>query len=297
MAVAVSSGGMRIASAVLMLALASLFPTVSSAAEPSLDRDIAVMQKILKRRPNAEIYYRLGDLYVQKGRQTGDITYFNLAGNSLRAALKLLPSLEPAHRHLSFVLYSLHNFAGATIEACQAIRMNASDSYAYGVLGDSELETGAYSDASQSYARMIALKDDIYSFSRRSGLETIRGDSSSAIADLLRAIRAGQQTDEPPEGIAWAQTTLAQDYFLMGRLDYADAQSEAALKTYPGYHLALATLGRVRAAQGRFPDPQITIVVPSPLFPFPNTQRLSPTSTRRWDVHTTRSCSANWSSL
>src|SRR6516164_1823362 len=115
MAVAVSSGGMRIASAVLMLALASLFATVSMAAEPSLDRDIAVMQKILKQRPDAEIYYRLGDLYVQKGRQTGDITYFNLAGNSLRAALKLLPSLEPAHRHLAFVLYSLHNFAGAAI--------------------------------------------------------------------------------------------------------------------------------------------------------------------------------------
>jgi len=36
--------------------------------------------------------------------------------------------------------------------------------------------------------------------------------------------------------------------------DSADAQSEAALKTYPGYHLALATLGRVRAAQGRFAE-------------------------------------------
>jgi tetratricopeptide (TPR) repeat protein len=254
MAVAAGNRGLRRGWAVLMLALVSLFATASLAAESSLDRDIAVMQRILKQRPNAEIYYRLGDLYVQKGRQTGDITYFNLADNSLRAALTLEPSLEPAHRHLAFVLYSLHNFDAAAFEACQAIRLNASDSYAYGVLGDSELETGAYSAASQSYARMIALKDDLYSFSRRSGLETIRGDSSSAIADLSHAIRAGQQTDEPPEGIAWAQTTLAQDYFLMGRLDYADAQSEAALKTYPGYHLALATLGRVRAAQGRLAE-------------------------------------------
>ena len=31
-------------------------------------------------------------------------------------------------------------------------------------------------------------------------------------------------------------------------------QGEAALKTYPGYHLALATLGRVRAAQGRLSE-------------------------------------------
>ena len=245
---------LRVCLAVLILVLFSSLAIVSLAAETSLDRDIAVMQRILKQRPDAEIYYRLGDLYVQKGRQTGDITYFNLAGNSLRAALKLLPSLEPAHRHLAFVLYSLHDFGGAASEARLAMQLNASDSYAFGVLGDSELETGAYDEAAQTYARMIALKSDLYSYSRRSGLETIRGDDTSAVADLERAIASGQQTGEPPEGIAWTQNTLAQDYFLMGRLDDADEQCQATIRTYPGYHLALATLGRVRAAQGRLPE-------------------------------------------
>src|ERR1700733_13366065 len=160
----------------------------ATAQSPTIDRDILLLQKILKQRPDPELYYRLGDLYVQKGRQTGDITYFNLAGNSLREALKLLPSLEPAHRHLAFVLYSLHDFAGAASEARQALQLNASDSYAYGVLGDSELETGAYAEAAQTYARMIALKGDLYSYSRRSGLETIRGANSLAVADLERAI-------------------------------------------------------------------------------------------------------------
>jgi tetratricopeptide (TPR) repeat protein len=246
-----TSGTLRVCSAVLILVLLSFSATVSLAGEASLDRDISLMQRILKHQPNPEIYYRLGDLYVQKGRQTGDITYFNLAGNSLREAIKLLPSLEQAHRHLAFVLYSLHDFAGAASEARQSIQLDANDSYAYGVLGDSELETGAYAEANQTYARMIALKGDLYSYSRRSGLETIRGDNRLAIADQERAIASGQQIDEPAEGIAWAQTTLAQDYFLMGKLDDADEQGQAALKTYPGYHLALATLGRVRAAQGR----------------------------------------------
>jgi tetratricopeptide (TPR) repeat protein len=249
-----TSGTLRVCSAVLIMLLLSFSANVSLAGEASLDRDISLMQRILKDQPNPEIYYRLGDLYVQKGRQSGDITYFNLAENSLREAVKLLPSLEPAHRHLAFVLYSLHDFAGAASEARQSIQIDANDSYAYGVLGDSELETGAYAEAAQTYARMIALKDDLYSYSRRSGLETIRGDNRSAVADLERAIASGQQTDEPSEGIAWAQTTLALDYFLMGRLDDADEQGQAALKTYPGYHLALATLGRVRAAQGRLPE-------------------------------------------
>ena len=249
-----SCSPLRVCSAMLILVLFSFFAAVSVAAEASLDRDIAVMQRILKQRPDPEIYYRLGDLYVQKGRQTGDITYFNLAGNSLREALKLLPSLEPAHRHLAFVLYSLHDFNGAASEARQAMQLNASDSYAYGVLGDSELETGAYARRLRHmpewlHSRAIFTPIAVAPVSRRSA-ETNR----SAIADLERAIASGQQTGEPPEGIAWTQTTLAQDYFLMGRLDDADEQGQAALKTYPGYHLALATLGRVRAAQGRLSE-------------------------------------------
>jgi tetratricopeptide (TPR) repeat protein len=59
---------------------------------------------------------------------------------------------------------------------------------------------------------------------------------------------------EPPEGIAWAQVMLAQDYFLMGKLDEASSQGEAALKAYLGYHRALAILGQVRAAQGRLKE-------------------------------------------
>src|SRR5271163_224203 len=155
---------------------------VSGAAEAPIDRDILLLQKILKQRPDPELYYRLGDLYVQKGRQTGDIAYFNLGGNSLREALKLQPDLAPAHRHLAFVLYSLHDFAGATAEARQAIKLDPNDSYAYGVLGDAQLETGEYPQAADTYNRMVAINGDLYSYSRRSGLETIRGESDLAVA-------------------------------------------------------------------------------------------------------------------
>ena len=91
----------------------------------TVDRDIVILQSVLERYPNADLYYRLGDLYVQKGRQTGDITYFNLADSSLREAIKSNPQMEVAHRHLAFVLYSLHDFAGATLEARLAIQLAA----------------------------------------------------------------------------------------------------------------------------------------------------------------------------
>jgi tetratricopeptide (TPR) repeat protein len=101
---------------------------------------------------------------------------------------------------------------------------------------------------------MAVIRDDLYSYSRRSGLETIRGNDSAAIADLKRAITDGIRSGEPAEGIAWVQTRLAEDYFLLGELDNAAAQDQAALTTYPGYYRALASLGQVRAAQGKLDE-------------------------------------------
>ena len=225
-------------------------PLPASAQNQHLDRDIAILQKILKQHSDAELYYRLGDLYVQKGRQTGDITYFNLASGSLNQALKMAPKLEAARRHLAFVFYSLHNFAGAVSQVNEAIKLDPRDSYAYGVLGDAQLETGQYGAAEKTYDQMVAIRGDLYSYSRRSGIETIRAENIAAIADLKRAISSGQQGGEPPEGIAWAQVTLAQDYFLIGQLDDAGLAGGDALKTFPGYHRALAILGQVSAAQG-----------------------------------------------
>lgn len=223
--------------------------------ESAVDRTIVICQKVLRVRPDdATMYYRLGDAYVEKGRETGDITYYDLASQSLQRALKLEPELSPARRHLAYVLYSLHDFAGAAREARSAIALDSRDSNAYGVLGDTLLETGQYGAAADTYTQMAAIKDDLYSYSRRSGLETIRGDNSAAIADLKRAIDDGIRGGEPAEGIAWAQTRLAEDYFLLGKLNQAAAQDQAALTTYPGYYRALASLGQVRAAEGKLDE-------------------------------------------
>jgi len=241
--------------ALFALALVLLSPLPAEAQSGAhLDRDITILQTLVANQPDAELYYRLGDLYVQKGRQTGDITYFNLAKNALLQSLKLEPDLGASHRHLAYVLYSLHDFAGAADESRTAIKLDPRDSYAYGVLGDSQLETGKYPEATQTYGQMVALKGDLYSYSRRSGIETVHGHNAAAVADLKRAIADGFQDGQPREGIAWAQVRLAEDLFLMGNLDDAAVQAMAALQTYPGYHRALAVIAQVRAAQGRFAE-------------------------------------------
>jgi len=241
--------------AVLPLLAIGLWYAPPALAESAVDRTIVICQKVLRVRPDdATMYYKLGDAYVEKGRETGDITYYNLASQSLQHALKIEPELGPARRHLAYVLYSLHDFAGAAREARRAIALDPRDSNAYGVLGDTQLETGQYDAAQNTYSQMAAIRDDLYSYSRRSGLETIRGDNSAALADLKRAVADGIQSGEAAEGIAWVQTRLAEDYFLLGELDEAAAQDQAALATYPGYYRALASLGQVRAAQGKLEE-------------------------------------------
>ena len=56
------------------------------------------------------------------------------------------------------------------------------------------------------------------------------------------------------ESIAWTQFTLGEEFFQAGDLNNAELADQAALRTYPGYHLALAGPAKIRSAQGRFQD-------------------------------------------
>jgi tetratricopeptide (TPR) repeat protein len=242
----------------------------SQAAERHLDQTIILEQRLLKARPNdAEAYFGLADAYVRKGRQTGDITYFNLAGAALGKSLAIAPNLVAAIRELALVLYTMHDFAGASNQAERAIALDPTGSYAYGVLGDADLETGRYQEAQKAYDTMVELRGDLYSYCRRAGLRSVRGDPAGAIADLNQAIRFGVQTSDAPEHLAWAQWQLGNEYYLIGRLGDAESWYQGSLNSYHGYYRALAGLAQVRAAQGRFPEAatlyqQAIAVIPLP---------------------------------
>jgi len=217
------------------------------------DRTIAIYQRVLQVRPHdAESYYKLGDAYIEKGRETGDVAYFELASQALRKALQIDPELGPAHRHLALVLYTLHDFGGAIDQSQAALKLDPRDAYAYGVIGDARLETGDYDAAARAYATMIALHADLYSYARRSGLESVRGQTAACVADLSRAVADGRRTGNPPESIAWVQWQLGNEYFKTGNLSAAQQHYQDSLDTYPGYHRALAGMAQVRAAQGDF---------------------------------------------
>ena len=243
------------AAAVALVMLSAFWAASVAAQSSSTDHAIQLNQRQIQRSPqNAAAYWRLGDAYVQKARQTGDMSYCMLAEQALRRSLELAPQNAGAARHLAYVFSTRHEFREAAVQAQKAIELDPTDSHAYGVLGDALLELGQYDEASQAFRRMMQLDESLYSFARLSGLKALQGDPEGAIATLGRAIEAGRLTRQPPESLAWAQWQLGVEHFTVGHLRAAEAQFSEALKTYPNYYRALAGLAQVRAAQQRYAD-------------------------------------------
>ena len=208
-------------------------------------------------------YDRLGSAYIQKGRETGEIAFFDLAAKALEKSLALESThaeAAPATKHLATVYFSEHRFAEARTLAQRALELNPGDITPYALVGDAESEMGDYDKAWSSYR---ALQNPSNSQSGNEGVlylqETrisseafLLGDTLSSIDHMQRSVEISKRAGLAKESIAWSQFMVGEDYFLAGDISKARAAYEDALKTYSGYHRALAGLAKIAAAQSDF---------------------------------------------
>ena len=230
---------------------------------------------------NNASYDRLASAYAQKARETGDISYFQLAEGALQASLKLESTHEdaaPAFTQLATVHLAEHRFLEAGEDAEKAIALLPTDLAAYPYAGDAQLELGNY-EASQKFYEHIAKPEDGFEHpgieflaaSHGAGLDWIRGDTSRATDDLERAIVLGQKMHIPAENLAWTEFMLGEQFFMMGDLAAAEDNESKSLRDFPRYHRALAAMGQIRAAQGRFAEAinfykEAVAIIPLPLY-------------------------------
>src|SRR5437763_3553165 len=172
-------------------------------------------------------YSRLGGAYIQKARESGDLTYYDLAEKALNRALELDPTHQdsaPILVQLATVHFSEHRFADALREANRAAGLEPELITAYVSSGDAYLEQGDYAQAQMAYSHLQSTKPSFgtaalyLKSTREAALDWIMGKSSEAVAQMQTAAKLADGIQLPPENIAWTHLMLAEQYYQQGDL-------------------------------------------------------------------------------
>jgi tetratricopeptide (TPR) repeat protein len=191
----------------------------------------------------------LGLGYEQRARETGDPTFYPLAGAALRRAMRAQGDHYLAQTGLASLAASRHRFRDARRLAEAAIRSSPTSAMAYGVVGDALVELGRYGEAFSAFDRMVSIKPGIASYARVSYARELLGRPDAAVAAMNLAVETGSAN---AENHAWTLVQLGNLEFDNGRFDSAAGAYQLALRRLPGYVYAEAGLARVDAARGRY---------------------------------------------
>src|SRR2546429_533508 len=143
------------------LLLAALSPATLAAQPQATDQLIKFFQSRVARDPDDVFSYnKLGAVYVQKARESGDLTYYALAEKAARRSTQLVPqgpSAAAATTLLALVHHARHEFREALGQAQQALQLGGADVSPHAIAGDALVELGDYDGASRAYSRLLGL--------------------------------------------------------------------------------------------------------------------------------------------
>ena len=196
----------------------------------------------------------LGQTYMHKGRETGDVSQYEKADAVLRQAIALDPKYEPALAYLSADLFVKHDFLNALQLANSVYTNDPLALQALATVGDAQLELGRYSEAQASYDLLGEKSPSAAVFSRLARLAWLQGHPNDAIRWMQKAVDNSNQIGLTGENAAWYHFQLGELYFNTNQLPKAEAEYTAALRAFNPYYLALAGLGKVQAAEGRYTE-------------------------------------------
>jgi tetratricopeptide (TPR) repeat protein len=242
---------------------------------------IRFLENRVKLDPEDHIAYnKLGGYYLQRLRETGSLTYLELASKAANASLSVLP---PEHNTdgltvLAQAEYAEHDFAAARDHARRLVELDPGKSYPFHTLGDALLELGDYHGAAAAFDQMERLAAGFQGLTsvavdqRLSRYAALHGDVDQAARRLSRALNAAlAQPDPPRETVAWCYWQLGEIAFSTGQYETAEDYYSRALTAFPDYFRAVAGLGRARAARGDLQGAiaqyeQAVQIVPDPSF-------------------------------
>ena len=228
------------------------FPGYSLRAGATTDQTIHTLQDHLKDAPRDwAAYSRLGLAYLQKVRETGDPSYYPKIEQAFAKTLANNPGDYAALCGMGALTLARHQFQSALDWGERARNINPSNAYAYGIITDAHVELGQYPQAVETVQEMVDLRPDMSSYARVAYVRELFGEMDSAVEAMQMAADGGQPGKE---NTAWTRTQLGNLYFNLGDLRQAEFEYQLTLRNTPGYVYALAGLGHIRAAEGKYSE-------------------------------------------
>jgi tetratricopeptide (TPR) repeat protein len=212
------------------------------------DDRIAMYSVMAKTKPDDPHYQvLLAGAYVQKTRETTDYSYLDRATAILTGVVSEDRTNYEAQRLLIETQLDRHLFAKAVESSLWLIKVNPSDPWTWGTLGDAYIEIGDYDKAADAYQKMVALRPDLASYNRAAHYRFLVGDASGAIEIMKKAIEAGSSS---PENVAWCMVDLGNIYYKTGQLAQAKQAFTASLQAFKNYYPGYAGLAKAQADSG-----------------------------------------------
>lgn len=258
---------MKRALPILFLSLVVAAAQKVSRAPAGTDARIAAIERSLKQAPvDFRLRNDLAGAYLQKMRETADGSYLERASRIVDGILHSDPSNYDARRRRIEIEMQRHRFQQVIALAGDLARERPGDAILFGLLGDAAMETGDYDRAADAYQTMADLRPDLASYNRVAFYRFVTGDAEGAVDLMRRAIRAGSSE---AENVAWCEAELGRMLLKTGANEEAEAAFRRAVALFPGYHQALAGLGRVSAARRQFSEAIRLLLQAQAAAPFP----------------------------
>jgi len=225
------------------------------------EQSIRFLENRIQRDPEDFIAHnKLAGYYLQRVRETGDLTYLKLASQAARASRATI-SDEHNFGGLTVLAQSEfvgHEFTASRDHAIRLAQLESDKAYPQQILGDALLELGDYDAARSAFHKMEQMGSDqgliaVAIQQRISRLALLHGDIAAAQNHMEQAAMLALSMPAPQrETVAWCRWQLGELAFSAGDYAAAEQHQRDALITFPDYYRALASLGRVRAAQGDY---------------------------------------------
>ena len=231
------------------------------------DQRIASIEQRLKQTPReSSLRDDLAGAYLQKMRETSDGSYLDRADRIVAGILKDQPEQYEARRRWMEIQMQRHHFAQVIALARRMVGERPDDAAVWGMMGDAQMETGDYDAAADTYQMAVDLRPNLTTYNRVAFYRFVTGDADGGIDIMRLAIRSDSRE---AENVAWCLAELGRMLLKTGSTGEAEVAFAQALTRFPGYHPAVAGLGRVQAIRGNYREAIPLLLAAQAKAPFP----------------------------